>query len=122
MTERNVQHLIADMEGAVAMPRKNGELVFASPWEARAFGLAIALHDQGHYNWESFRSLLIEEIGLADEQRDCTDNTDEEEYYEHWSRALHRLLLKLGMVDERELAACIERVKAENAHDHPHDH
>jgi len=33
---------IADMDEQVALPRKNGELVFAAPWEARAFGIAVA--------------------------------------------------------------------------------
>ena len=36
-----------DIEGPAAPPRSNGELVFAAPWESRAFGLAMALHDGG---------------------------------------------------------------------------
>src|SRR5581483_11355715 len=54
---------VADMGGSAAMPRKNGELVFAAPWEGRAFGLAVALSDQGLYNWEEFRQSLITQIG-----------------------------------------------------------
>ena len=34
---------ISTMDEQVALPRKNGELVFEAPWEARAFGLAVAL-------------------------------------------------------------------------------
>ena len=34
-----VDQRIADMSEQVALPRKNGELVFVAPWEARAFGL-----------------------------------------------------------------------------------
>jgi hypothetical protein len=37
-----------DVEGPAAPPRSNGELAFAAPWESRAFGLAMALHDGGH--------------------------------------------------------------------------
>ena len=46
---------IADMEGQAAMPRKNGEFVFEAPWEGRAFGMAVALKDQGHCEWGDFR-------------------------------------------------------------------
>ena len=28
-------------------PRANGELVFEAPWESRAFGVAVALHESG---------------------------------------------------------------------------
>ena len=45
---------IADMEGQAAMPRKNGEFVFEAPWEGRAFGMAVALKDQGHCEWGDF--------------------------------------------------------------------
>ena len=34
---------ITDMPGEMALPRQNGELVFATPWEARAFGLGGCL-------------------------------------------------------------------------------
>ena len=33
----------ADLEGPVSPPRDNGEIVFAAPWERRAFGLTVAL-------------------------------------------------------------------------------
>jgi hypothetical protein len=37
-----------DIEGPVAPPRSNGELVFAEPWESRAFAAALALYEQAH--------------------------------------------------------------------------
>ena len=30
-----------DLAGPAAPPRDNGELVFAQPWESRAFGMAV---------------------------------------------------------------------------------
>ena len=53
------------MEGDVALPRLNGELVFSAPWEGRAFGMAIALMDGGQYRWEEFRDRLIVEVALV---------------------------------------------------------
>ena len=38
---------LANMDEQMALPRQNGELVFAAPWEARAFGLAVALNEAG---------------------------------------------------------------------------
>ena len=53
---------VALMEGDPALPRRNGELVFDSPWQGRAFGLAVSLVEQGGYDWEDFRRLLIGQI------------------------------------------------------------
>ena len=38
---------VLDVAGAAAPPRSNGELVFAEPWESRAFGMAVTLADAG---------------------------------------------------------------------------
>ena len=54
-----VDRVVAIMEGAAALPRKNGELVFDEPWHGRVFGMAVALHEQGVYDWEEFRQTLI---------------------------------------------------------------
>ena len=44
----------ADLRGDLALPRANGELVFAQPWQARAFGIAVALNESGAYPWRDF--------------------------------------------------------------------
>ena len=44
-------------------PRKDGHLHFGRDWEKMAFGVAIALSKQGHYEWEAFRQMLIAAIG-----------------------------------------------------------
>src|SRR5262249_18525318 len=48
----SVDRVVAAMEGATALPRENGELVFDEPWQGRAFGMAVALHEDGLYEWE----------------------------------------------------------------------
>ena len=53
---------ISDIIGETAFPRENGELVFEHPWEARAFGIAGALNEQGSYPWRDFSSGLAGEI------------------------------------------------------------
>jgi nitrile hydratase accessory protein len=102
------------MDGAAALPRKNGELVFAAPWEGRAFGLAVALSDERCYGWDDFRARLVDEIGRGPDAP----------YYESWLAALERVLVERGLVTPEEL----ERRTAEYAsgeredHDHDHDH
>ena len=55
-----VDQRIADMDESIAVPRKNGELVFEAPWEARAFGLAVALSEDGLYPWKDFSHELAQ--------------------------------------------------------------
>ena len=60
------------MRGETALPRKNGELVFEAPWQARAFGMAIALAQQGRYAWDDFRRQFIASIAQAEHKSRST--------------------------------------------------
>lgn len=90
---------ISDMQGVLALPRSNGELVFAAPWEARAFGIAVALNESGLYAWGDFQHRLADEIA------DAPPDNDASVYYERWLASLERLLLDYGMVTREELDA-----------------
>jgi nitrile hydratase accessory protein len=95
-----VERLVADMTGPAAMPRKNGELVFAEPWQGRAFGMAVALSEQGAFAWEEFRQELIAQVAAA-EQRGGRF-----EYYEVWLATFERLLAAKGLVSGAEVEEC----------------
>jgi nitrile hydratase accessory protein len=92
-----VDRLVADMAGPAAAPRKNGELVFETPWQGRAFGMAVALHEQQLYDWEEFRQRLIGEIARADAGGDPSG------YYERWLAAFESLLIERGVVSKEEI-------------------
>jgi nitrile hydratase accessory protein len=93
---------IADMPGAEALPRKNGELVFDAAWEARVFGLTLSMHERGLFAWDEFRDELIEEIARADHSDHTgTDST----YYERWLDAFEHLLIEKGLLTREELNA-----------------
>ncbi|HLH71495.1 MAG TPA: nitrile hydratase accessory protein [Candidatus Dormibacteraeota bacterium] len=98
---------IASMEGAAALPRKNGELVFEAPWQGRAFGLAVSLHQQGSYDWEDFRQRLIAQI-----QASGCEGGPQPGYYEHWLAALERLVLERGLVDQEELEHRVQEYRS----------
>jgi nitrile hydratase accessory protein len=93
--------VIDELPAGEAPPRANGEMVFAEPWEARAFGLALALSDDGHYDWESFRRSLIESIGHWEGEHGTDDPSWR--YYERWLEALEGMLLARGLVEPGEL-------------------
>ena len=106
-----------DVEGPAAPPRSNGELVFAAPWESRAFGLAMALHDGGLFEWETFRGQLIAAVARAE------GAAGDFSYYRCWLEALQTLLASEGLVDPgavEELAAVLACRPA--GHDHDHEH
>jgi nitrile hydratase accessory protein len=109
------------MTGPGAPPRSNGELVFEEPWQARAFGLAVALVEEAGLDWEEFRSRLIEEIA-AWEAENGDAATDAWSYYERWLASLERLVVETGMVSADELEQRVLRVRAEDDHGHHHDH
>lgn len=88
---------INDMDNEIALPRKNGELQFEQPWEARAFGLAVALNGEGAYPWKNFSEGLGAEIGRAEAAG------DESSYYERWYKALEKLVVKNGLISAEEL-------------------
>ncbi len=57
---------ITTMDEQVALPRQNGALVFEAPWEARAFGLAVALNEAGVYPWRDFSQGLAAETAALE--------------------------------------------------------
>jgi len=112
MTDRTALEAITAAGGAGALPRRNGELVFEAPWESRAFGVAVALHDAGAIDFERFRAFLVAEI--AEHENDAYGGA----YYEHWLDALQHVVLEQGVVSEAELDARAVAIAHEWAHDH----
>jgi nitrile hydratase accessory protein len=90
---------ITVMDEQVALPRKNGELVFEAPWEARAFGLAVALNEAGVYPWRDFSQGLAAETAAVEQQGTSAS------YYERWLETLEKLAITRGLVSLDELDA-----------------
>jgi nitrile hydratase accessory protein len=85
---------VGSMQGAEALPRINGEIVFSAPWEGRVFGLAVALVRAHGLHWDEFRRRLIATIA-ADPSRP---------YFESWAVALETLVVELGLAERTEVA------------------
>jgi nitrile hydratase accessory protein len=114
--------IVLDVDGPAAPPRANGELVFAEPWESRAFGLAVTLHAGGGFEWEDFRQQLIAAIARA-EAGVRTAGGGEWSYYRCWLEALETVVVAEGLVTggdvERRALALAGRPAG---HDHEHEH
>jgi nitrile hydratase accessory protein len=80
---------------ALRVPTEGEEPVFAEPWEAQAFALAVQLHAQGAFTWPEWAAALADAI-KAD---------PEAPYYERWLAALETLALAKGLTDARTLHA-----------------
>jgi cobaltochelatase CobN len=92
-----VDQVVTVMQGRAALPRRNGELVFEEPWQGRVFGMAVALHEQGVYEWEEFRQALIGRIAAAERRGGPFV------YYEVWLETFETLLQAKGLVTRDEL-------------------
>jgi nitrile hydratase accessory protein len=88
------------------LPRDDGGLVFAEPWQAQAFALAIKLSELGHFTWKEWAAALAEELRSA---ADGGEPDDGSHYYEHWLATLERLVAAKGLSDT---AAMLERKEA----------
>jgi len=106
------QHIEADLEGRVSPPRDNGEIVFAAPWERRAFGLTIALCRSGACPWETFRRRLIARIAEDGSRA----------YWSSWTIALEDVLEDTAALGREETDALQRALLARPAgHDHHHN-
>lgn len=76
-----------DTEGPVAPPRSNGELVFAEPWEGRAFGMAVTLYEAGVFSWPEFQTALIARITAWTASQ---EHGEPYHYYRLWLGAYYR--------------------------------
>lgn len=70
--------------------------MFAEPWQAQAFALAVQLHAEGRFTWPEWAEALSVELA-----RDPAD--DGSRYYEHWVTTLERLARERGLTDTAEL-------------------
>lgn len=108
------------LEGPAAPPRSNGELLFAEPWESRAFGMAVSLHDGGTFAWETFQAALIARIAAWEAEHPDGEGY---RYYRHWLDALEDVLVAGHAVDRAEVderAVTLAARPAGHDHDHPH--
>jgi nitrile hydratase accessory protein len=109
MTTLNSPNSIPQPETLTALtslPRDEGGPVFAEPWQAQVFALAVRLSAQGHFTWKEWAATLAEELKAAADRGEPDDGSH---YYHQWLAALERLVTAKRLSDPK---AMLERKEA----------
>jgi len=103
---------------APLLPRDEGGPVFAEPWQAQAFAMAVQLSAAGHFTWTEWTTALGAQLQAAVGRGEPDDGS---RYFEHWLAALEQLVAEKKLTD---LTALRERKAAwADAYRHtPHGH
>ena len=88
------------------LPRDDGGPVFAEPWQAQAFALAVKLSEAGYFTWKEWAATLAGELEAAAKRGEPDDGSH---YYDHWLAALEHLVQAKGLLD---VTALVERKEA----------
>ena len=84
------------------LPRDEGEPVFAEPWQAQAFALAVKLSEQRLFTLKEWAAALANELNTATSRGEPDDGSH---YYDHWLAALEYLVTAKGLADSATLVA-----------------
>ncbi len=82
------------------VPCKGEAPVFAEPWQAQAFALALSLHERGVFTWSEWAATLGDEIRKA---RAAGDPDDGSTYYHHWLQTLEHLVVQSGIGSQDQI-------------------
>ena len=82
------------------LPRDDGGPVFAEPWQAQAFALAVKLSESGYFSWKEWADALAAELKAAADRGEPDDGS---RYYQHWLATLERLVTAKGLTDAAAL-------------------
>lgn len=89
-----------DLAQLPRLPLDEGGPIFAEPWQAQAFALAVRLSAQGYFTWNDWAAALAQELKDAADRGDPDDGS---RYYEHWLAALEKLAAAKGLSNRDEM-------------------
>lgn len=93
--------LTAELAALPGLPKDETGPVFAAPWQAQAFALAVSLHGRGLFTWGEW----AQELGAALTRDPPADPSDaiatQEAYWRAWLATLESLA-----ISKAGLAAC----------------
>ena len=102
LSQPNPKHTQENLAALPQLPRDEGGPVFAEPWQAQAFALAVKLSAEGHFTWKEWAAALAAELKAAADRGEPDDGS---QYYHHWLAALERLVTTKGLSDPASLLA-----------------
>lgn len=102
LSQPNPKHTQENLEALPQLPRDEGGPVFAEPWQAQAFALAVKLSAEGHFTWKEWAAALAAELKAAASRGEPDDGS---KYYHHWLAALEHLVTSKGLSDPASMLA-----------------
>jgi nitrile hydratase accessory protein len=100
LSEPDLTPSSAPLSDLPRLPRDEDGPVFAEPWQAQAFALAVRLSAQGYFTWKEWAGTLADELQAAADRGEPDDGSH---YYEHWLAALERLVTSRQLTNRDEL-------------------
>jgi nitrile hydratase accessory protein len=79
------------------------DLIFAEPWEARAFAIIVNLAQAGHFAWGEWVDCFSQEVARATAAEAA--GAPAKTYYEQWLDAAETLLVEKGITSHPQLMA-----------------
>jgi len=87
-------------KGLPNLPKDDDGPVFAEPWQAQAFAMAVQLCDEGYFQWPEWVQIFSHEVKLAQAAGDPDlGNT----YYNHWLNALEKIVAAKNIVSSPDM-------------------
>jgi nitrile hydratase accessory protein len=92
---------LAALASIPGIPRDEDGPVFAAPWQAQAFAMALTLQQRGIFTWAEWAEML----GAA-RTRAATEGAPDtgETYYQDWLAALEQMVTAKGLADAAALS------------------
>src|SRR6266850_1952305 len=106
LSEHDVMTASEGLSDLPRLPRDEGGPVFAEPWQAQAFALAVKLSEAGHFTWKEWASALAGELENAATRGEPDDGRH---YYDHWLAALEKRVAVCARARIDRDAACRRR-------------
>lgn len=86
------------------LPIETGEPVFHAPWQAKAFALAVTLHEAGVFSWGEWAEALSRSCARRTQLAgDARSEAYAHAYFEAWTEALETLLESRGLTDAGQI-------------------
>lgn len=88
-------------EASPLLPQDEDGPVFAEPWQAQAFAMAVQLSAEGHFTWTEWTEALGGQLQAAVYR---VEQDDGSRYFEHWVSALELLVADKNLTDPASLS------------------
>jgi nitrile hydratase accessory protein len=96
LNQRDANDAAARFASSPLLPRDEEGPVFAEPWQAQAFAIAVRLSAEGHFTWTEWTTALGAQLQAAADRGDPDDGS---RYFEYWLAALEQLVAEKKLTD-----------------------